>query len=177
MFGTFVSGILAGFLIRSAILWKSSKRIIQSTSSSKRSNLIENLESTTLPGFAESAIQMSLGKSYKMALCVRTDLKMKPGKIASQCAHAAVLGTLGARDRISVQNWLASGQKKIVLKVDSLEELHELESKARDLGMNTGIVHDAGKTQVAPMSETVLAIGPNIASDIDQVTGNLKLFS
>ena len=36
--------------------------------------------------------------------------------------------------------------------------------------------HDAGRTQIAAGSVTVLALGPAAAADIDQVTGHLKLF-
>ncbi len=51
----------------------------------------------------------------------------------------------------------------------------ELEAKAASLGMPTYIVHDAGRTQIAAGSQTVLAIGPAPKSDIDKVTGSLRL--
>ncbi len=50
-----------------------------------------------------------------------------------------------------------------------------LEQKATALGLNTYIVHDAGRTQIPAGSQTVLAIGPAPKSLIDQVTGHLKL--
>ena len=95
----------------------------------------------------------------------------------AQCAHAAVIGVVSSPNREIVNHWLASGQKKIVLRLDSLEQMHELESRAKSAGISTGIVHDAGKTQVAPMSETVLVIGPHNSSEMDAITGKLKLFS
>ena len=36
-------------------------------------------------------------------------------------------------------------------------------------------VVDAGRTEVEPNTKTVLAIGPDLNSNIDQITGNLKL--
>lgn len=51
----------------------------------------------------------------------------------------------------------------------------ELSAAARLAGLPTYIVQDAGRTQVAPGSRTVLAIGPAPRSAIDQVTGHLRL--
>ena len=44
--------------------------------------------------------------------------------------------------------WEEYGQAKVVLKVNSKEEMLELESKARNIGLNTCVIHDAGRTQV-----------------------------
>lgn len=37
-------------------------------------------------------------------------------------------------------------------------------------------IFDAGRTQIAAGSRTVLAIGPALCSDIDKLTGHLKLY-
>ena len=42
-------------------------------------------------------------------------------------------------------------------------------------GLPLFVVQDAGRTEVAPGSRTVLAVGPAPASRVDQVTGRLKL--
>jgi PTH2 family peptidyl-tRNA hydrolase len=42
-------------------------------------------------------------------------------------------------------------------------------------GLNYYLVHDAGRTQIAAGSATVLAIGPALVEDIDTLTGHLKL--
>ena len=46
---------------------------------------------------------------------------------------------------------------------------------AQTLGVQGVIVQDAGRTQVEPGSETVLAVGPGPVSDVDKITGKLKL--
>lgn len=43
------------------------------------------------------------------------------------------------------------------------------------MGLPTYIVHDAGRTQIAAGSQTVLAIGPGPKTTIDRVTGHLSL--
>ena len=40
----------------------------------------------------------------------------------------------------------------------------ELYQKARSAGVNAYIVHDAGRTQVAAGSATVLAVGPGLST-------------
>lgn len=50
-----------------------------------------------------------------------------------------------------------------------------LEKKAKAAGIGTYIVFDAGRTQIPAGSQTVLAIGPAPKSQIDQITGHLKL--
>jgi peptidyl-tRNA hydrolase len=51
----------------------------------------------------------------------------------------------------------------------------ELAHKALQSGLPCYIVHDAGRTQIAAGSQTVLAIGPGYKSDIDRITGGLPL--
>ncbi|DBA04977.1 TPA: hypothetical protein N0F65_006979 [Lagenidium giganteum] len=114
---------------------------------------------------------------HKMVLCVRTDLKMGKGKIAAQCCHA----TLGAYKRAvkktpnAVKAWEMMGQAKVCLKVDSEEEMLELAQAASVNGLINYVVIDAGRTQIAPDSKTVLGIGPAPIEAINAVTGHLKL--
>ncbi|CAK61870.1 unnamed protein product (macronuclear) [Paramecium tetraurelia] len=116
-------------------------------------------------------------KRYKMVCVVRMDLKMGIGKIAAQTGHA-VLGAyqqLLNDKNVLLQKWEGSGQAKVVLKCESQQELFNIEAKARQNGLNTYLVTDAGRTQVQPGSQTVCAIGPADCDLIDQVTGHLKL--
>jgi PTH2 family peptidyl-tRNA hydrolase len=75
-----------------------------------------------------------------------------------------------------LKQWKECGQAKVVLKVETEEELLELAHKAHSKGLITSLVCDAGHTQVAPGSKTVLGIGPGLDYTVDSVSGHLKLF-
>jgi peptidyl-tRNA hydrolase len=51
----------------------------------------------------------------------------------------------------------------------------EVEKKAREAGLITHIIVDAGRTQIEAGSRTVLAIGPAPVAALDAVTGHLKV--
>ena len=50
-----------------------------------------------------------------------------------------------------LNGWKECGRPKILLKVDSKDQLLELEKKAVDAGINTYVAYDAGKTYVKYM--------------------------
>ncbi|KAL1813630.1 hypothetical protein DCAR_0625993 [Daucus carota subsp. sativus] len=115
-------------------------------------------------------------EDFKMVLVVRNDLKMGKGKIAAQCSHA----TLGLYKKIlhrapkALNRWEMCGQVKVVVKIDSEDDMLVLQERAKSLNIPTHIVIDAGRTQIAPNSRTVMAVlGP--AELVDDVTGGLKL--
>jgi peptidyl-tRNA hydrolase, PTH2 family len=119
------------------------------------------------------------GVELKMVICVRTDLSMSKGKIAAQCGHA-VLGAYKIAKRITpeyVKAWEWRAQAKITLKVDSEAQMDEIAAAARAAGLPSIIIEDAGRTEVAPGTRTVLGIGPAPRSEMDVVTGKLKLFT
>ncbi len=76
------------------------------------------------------------------------------------------------------------------MKVKDETELLALESKARNSGINTCLVKDAGKTEVEAGTPTVCAIGPckfpfcknfkililGLSEEIDKITGKLQLY-
>ena len=73
-----------------------------------------------------------------------------------------------------LKRWERAGQPKIAVQVKSEEELETLQAQAIRLGLCARIIHDAGRTQIAAGSATVLGVlGPK--SVVDQVTGHLKL--
>jgi PTH2 family peptidyl-tRNA hydrolase len=74
-----------------------------------------------------------------------------------------------------LRRWERTGQAKVALQVKGEEELELLQAQALSLGLVAHIIHDAGRTQIASGSATVLGIGPAPKSVIDQVTGSLKL--
>lgn len=115
-------------------------------------------------------------EDFKMVLVVRNDLKMGKGKIAAQCSHA----TLGLYKKVlhrapkALNRWENCAQPKVVLKIESEEEMLLLQERAKSLKLPTHITIDAGRTQIAPNSRTVMAIlGP--VEVVDDVTGELKL--
>jgi PTH2 family peptidyl-tRNA hydrolase len=115
---------------------------------------------------------------YKMAIVVRTDLGMGKGKIAAQVAHAAVSlawDVMDGETNKKVSEWFWEGQKKIVLKVDSLAELQRLSDECVKAGIRHTIIVDAGLTQIDPNTNTVLGIGPDTNEKIDSITKGLKL--
>lgn len=115
----------------------------------------------------------------KMVLVVRTDLNMSQGKIASQCAHAALDCYLKSRSGLSKiiasKTWIMLGQPKVVLKVNSEEELLEIANTAHKAGLIVSAVRDAGKTQVKAGTVTVVGIGPGFVDRVDSITQHLKL--
>ena len=74
-----------------------------------------------------------------------------------------------------LSQWDRKGAMKIALRVDSEEQLQLLEAQAESLQLPHYLVVDAGHTQVAPDTRTVLAIGPAPVETIDQICGQLKL--
>lgn len=68
------------------------------------------------------------------------------------------------------------GGTKITVRIDSEEDMLQIHEKAKELGILSSIVRDAGQTQVAPGSRTVIAIGPAPKSILEQITGHLKLY-
>ena len=115
-----------------------------------------------------------------------TDVLPRPtGKIAAQCSHATLAcykrlfsaaqlepQSLSAR---LLRQWERNGQAKIAVQTKSEDEMLELMGKARSLGVTAEVIQDAGRTQIASGSRTVLGVGPAPKSLVDQITGHLKL--
>ncbi|MFW9939796.1 MAG: peptidyl-tRNA hydrolase Pth2 [Candidatus Thorarchaeota archaeon] len=116
-------------------------------------------------------------EEYKQVILIRTDLKMSTGKKCAQSCHASV----SASDLVRIQNkgiwknWKNSGQKKVCLKINNLEQLNEIVKKLESNKLLFFIVKDAGLTQLPPGTTTAVGIGPELATEIDKITGDLKL--
>ncbi len=111
---------------------------------------------------------------YKQAILVRQDLKLPNGKMASQAAHASVEATLRS-DKKKVKEWRSEGMAKIVLRVTDEKELLKYNQIAKDSGLTTAVITDAGHTVVEPGTRTCMAIGPDTQEKIDEVISELKL--
>lgn len=118
----------------------------------------------------------------KQVLVYRRDLKMRKGKIAAQCAHASVAvftrHDRGPADRLVVPLdgpmawWARRSMAKIVLSVDSEEELLKIHAEARRRLLPTALIRDAGKTEFKGVpTRTTVAVGPAIVDEIDPITG------
>lgn len=138
----------------------------------------------------------------KQVLVMRTDLKMRKGKMVSQGAHAAMKIFFDAmipdREKVaefwanttdpenqsldlkltlrgSQADWVLGIFTKICLRVESEEELEEIYKKAQDAGLPCTLIEDVGKTEFKGVrTKTCCAIGPAMPSEIDPITGHLK---
>jgi len=114
---------------------------------------------------------------YKMVIVTRQDLKLSPGKLAAQVAHAAVACALDTKKHNSkwFNKWQSEGGKKAVVKVECEDDFYPLKEKAESLGIVTYLVVDAGHTEIPAGTKTVLGVGPAPNNIIDQVTRDLPL--
>ena len=110
----------------------------------------------------------------KQVILVRADLKMPKGKLAVQVAHASVEATLKC-DKGIIAEWRDQGMKKVVLKVKDKKELLDYNQFAKDAGLKTALITDAGKTFFDTHATTCTAIGPAADEKIDKVTGQLTM--
>jgi len=137
----------------------------------------------------------------KQVIVVRKDLNMRKGKMCAQVAHASMKVLLDKMDFYDVSlttpptdnprftelsmimpksgclyKWLSSPFTKIVVSVDSEEELLEIKQKAEDAGILCALVTDAGRTEFhGEATHTVVAVGPEESEKINKITGHLKL--
>lgn len=111
----------------------------------------------------------------KQVLVMRADLKMSPGKLAAQAAHAAVKAVDTAPSEY-VDDWNRNGCTKIVLQVWDEETIVKLYKMAVAAYLPAVIIADEGRTEVKPGTITGLGIGPAPDGDINQITGALLLY-
>lgn len=111
---------------------------------------------------------------FKQVIVVNTNLKMSKGKTAAQVAHASILSMLESKESI-VAGWLDNSFPKVVLKVDSASDLLTLKSQCEKEDIPCAIVIDEGRTEISYGTITCLGIGPYTNSEIDKITGDLKL--
>jgi len=136
----------------------------------------------------------------KMMIVMRRDLKMRKGKIAAQAGHAcidAILVALNKEGRLNdfemtsegvflkntekssspLSDWFMHGCAKVCVYVDSEEELLDIAQKAKERGIITSVITDAGMTEFHGVpTKTCLALEPLSAEVADELTGNLPLY-
>lgn len=67
------------------------------------------------------------------------------------------------------------GQPKIILKIETQDDLENLQQKANDSDLITALIQDAGRTQILSGTVTCLGIGPDSDEKIDAIVKDLKL--
>jgi PTH2 family peptidyl-tRNA hydrolase len=137
--------------------------------------------STLKQSDASSSVIKMVDTSIKMYLVVNTEVrdeegrvrKMGAGKIAAQCGHAveALTERLIAAPTAAYRDWRRTGRAKIalratVLEIERLIELYQ--------GM-VETVYDAGKTQIAAGSLTVVGFPPLVPEDVPAELRALRL--
>ena len=138
----------------------------------------------------------------KQVIVIRKDLKMGKGKIASQACHASMsvffncliktktipqeiledksLMTYNSYwsmpNLVFFEEYITGSFKKIVVGVNSKEELLKLYEEAYESGIYCSIIQDSGLTSFNNVpTYTAIAIGPWLSEEIDQITGHLSL--
>ncbi len=138
--------------------------------------------------------------SSKQMIVMRRDLKMRKGKIAAQAGHACVTATLlalekegrlgqvrpmggyvgletGQQPDTPLSEWFSKGVAKICVYVDSEEELLALDRQAKEAGIISALIQDAGMTEFhGQPTYTCLALEPLPAERADAITGQLPLY-
>jgi PTH2 family peptidyl-tRNA hydrolase len=118
--------------------------------------------------------QCYTGMAFKQAILIRHDLQLPKGKAVAQGAHAAVEAALRAK-KADLDGWRREGMAKIVLRVADEKELYKCIQQAKDEGLATAIITDAGHTVVEPGTVTCGAIGPADEEAVDALCRDLKL--
>ncbi|MGC8479776.1 MAG: peptidyl-tRNA hydrolase Pth2 [Candidatus Micrarchaeia archaeon] len=116
-------------------------------------------------------------EEIKQAILVRNDIVMGKGKTAAQVAHASLMAYFEAekKDKKIAKEWLDTGEKKIVLKVDNDAVLKKLFQAFKYKDIPCALVADAGHTQLPPGTITTLGVGPWKGKEIDEFTSSFKL--
>ncbi|MCC7553047.1 MAG: peptidyl-tRNA hydrolase Pth2 [Methanobacteriaceae archaeon] len=110
----------------------------------------------------------------KQVIVIRKDLKMSKGKMVAQGSHAS-LGSYKNTDPKKIEKWENEGYAKVVLKVNTIDDLENLKNKAVSNKIPNFLVVDAGRTELPPSTVTCLGLGPDEDEKIDKLTKDLKL--
>jgi peptidyl-tRNA hydrolase, PTH2 family len=129
--------------------------------------------------------------AVKQVIVIRRDLKMRRGKEIAQGAHASSawlsFAVADAADPITGRAsvtldpialaWITGSFRKVTLQIQTDEELVALHHHALRLGLRSHLITDSGRTEFGGVpTRTALAIGPDLAELIDEVTGQLGIY-
>ncbi len=133
----------------------------------------------------------------KQVIIIRKDLNMRKGKIAAQASHASMkvfsdkFLNLDEHWNENPKNkgkykviylnekeleWMDGSFTKIVVSVDSEQELLDVYNKAKEAKLNCSLIKDSGLTEFGGVPTfTAVAIGPDINEEIDKITKDFPL--
>lgn len=122
----------------------------------------------------------------KQVIVFRKDLNVRKGKLAAQVAHAAMKFLADAVDEQAPavirkftpaeKAWLGGSFAKVVVYVESEQELLNLVAEAQRRGIEAHKIIDAGRTEFHGVPTlTCCAFGPDYCDVLDEITGKLKL--
>jgi len=123
----------------------------------------------------------------KQVIIVRKDLNMRKGKIAAQAAHASMafmskLIKLHIETKLPIilspeaEEWISNSFTKIVVGVDSEQELKEIIDIAMSSDVMVSPIVDSGATEFHGIPTlTCAAIGPDYDFILNKISGHLKL--
>lgn len=106
---------------------------------------------------------------------------LRKGKMIAQACHASIAfltRRLQNNEPLSEvqKEWLNNSFTKICVGVDTEEELLEIAEKAKSMNVECHVITDNGTTEFNGIpTKTCLALGPDKAEILDQISGHLKL--
>ena len=123
---------------------------------------------------------------HKQTIVLRKDLNMRKGKMVAQGAHASMRAILALGHQEAgnfviplderLEPWLLGRFKKICVSVNSAAELLAIHEKAAASGLVCSLILDAGLTEFGGVpTHTAVAVGPDLAGNVDLITGMLPL--
>lgn len=123
---------------------------------------------------------------YKQAVVMGTYLKMPPGKMIAQGAHASMAALLSKSERTqeyvkipldeNIGPWLGGSFTKVCLKAPDELTLISLFNEAKEQGLPCSIIKDNGRTVFNGVPTiTCIAIGPAENEKVDALCRHLKL--
>jgi PTH2 family peptidyl-tRNA hydrolase len=129
---------------------------------------------------------MKESTAHKQVIVLRKDLNMRKGKMVAQGAHASMAAILKLAiregDRLlipldeRIEPWLLGRFTKICVSVNSEDELLAIHEKSLAAGVLTSLILDSGVTEFGGVpTNTAVAVGPDHASKVDAITGELPL--
>ena len=120
---------------------------------------------------------------YTQAIVVRKDIEIPKGKLAVQVAHASVGSFLNDyyesnEDILDsfVTDWFKEGQRKIVFKVNNLNDLYDIQALADEHHIRNYLVEDFACTVFKEPTVTCIGLGPVSIRKMDEITKDLRLY-